>query len=82
MEKGGKHNPFVASPAIMYDILKENDAKKLRDDIEKRYVSKLLSNKLCLNMELYYLKMKEGVWKLISMSLTGFFLKKKCNPTI
>ena len=54
---------LTLSPKIKYNVLKETTPKALWTKLESIYALKLLSNQLCLKMELHLLKMKER-WKL------------------
>jgi len=44
-------------PEIKHNVLKETTPKALWEKLENIYVSKSLTNRLCLKMELYQLKM-------------------------
>ena len=47
-------------PEIKHNVLKEKTSKVLWEKLENIYASKSLTNRLCLKMELYQLKMEMG----------------------
>jgi len=51
---------LALSPEIKHNVLKETTQKALWEKLENIYASKSLTNHLCLNMELYLLKMEMG----------------------
>ncbi|VFQ59821.1 unnamed protein product [Cuscuta campestris] len=51
---------LALAPEIKFSVLKETTPKALWDKLESIYASKSLTNRLCLKMELYSLKMEEG----------------------
>jgi len=51
---------LAIAPKIKYNVLKEATSKALWTKLESIYASKLLTNRLCLKIELYSLKMEEG----------------------
>jgi len=48
------------APEIKHNMLKETTLKVLWEKLENIYVSKSLTNRLCLKIELYQLKMEMG----------------------
>lgn len=51
---------LALAPEIKYNVLKETTPKALWEKLESIYASKSLTNRLCLKMELYQLKMEMG----------------------
>jgi len=51
---------LALAPEIKHNMLKETTPKVLLEKLENIYVSKSLTNRLCLKMELYQLKMEMG----------------------
>ena len=51
---------LALSPEIKHNVLKETTPKALWEKLENIYVSKSLTNRLCLKMELYQFKMEMG----------------------
>ena len=51
---------LALAPEIKFSVLKESTPKSLWEKLESIYASKSLTNRLCLKMELYSLKMEEG----------------------
>jgi len=51
---------LVLAHEIKHNVLKETTPKALWEKLENTYASKSLTNRLCLKMELYQLKMKMG----------------------
>ena len=49
---------LTLAPKIKHNVLKETTLKALWDKLENIYAPKLLTNRLCLKMELYQLKME------------------------
>eukprot|EP00256_Glycine_max_P054944 XP_014621938.1 yippee family putative zinc-binding protein isoform X1 [Glycine max] len=49
---------LALSPEIKHNVLKETTPKALWEKLENIYVSKSLTNRLCLKMELYQFKME------------------------
>ncbi|KAH1229408.1 Retrovirus-related Pol polyprotein from transposon TNT 1-94 [Glycine max] len=49
---------LALAPEIKYNVLKEKTPKTLWEKLENIYASKSLTNRLCLEMELYQLKME------------------------
>lgn len=52
---------MALAPEVKYSVLTENTLKSLWDKLEGIYASKLLINRLCLKMDLYSLKIEEGM---------------------
>jgi len=50
---------LALAPKIKYNVLKETTPITLWTKLESIYASKSLTNRLCLKMELYSLKMEE-----------------------
>ena len=51
---------LALAPEIKHNVLKEITSKALWERLENIYVSKSLTHRLCLKMELYQLKMEMG----------------------
>ena len=51
---------LALAPEIKHNVLKETTSKALWEKLENIYASKSLTNRLCLKMELYQLKMEMG----------------------
>ena len=51
---------LALAPEIKHNVLKETTPKALWEKLENIYASKSLTNRLCLKMELYKLKMEMG----------------------
>jgi hypothetical protein len=51
---------LLLADEIMYDVMEENSTAEIWLNLEKRYMSKSLTNKLHLKQKLYRLKMTEG----------------------
>ena len=51
---------MALAPQIKITVLKETSSKKLRDMLESKYASKMLTNRLMMKMDLYSLKIEEG----------------------
>ncbi len=59
-KKAVSTNRLALAPEIKFGVLKETTPKALWEKLESIYASKSLTNRLCLKMELYSLKMEEG----------------------
>ena len=51
---------LALAPEIKHNVLKETSPKALWEKLKNIYASKLLTNHLCLKMELYQLKIEMG----------------------
>ncbi|KAH1221329.1 Retrovirus-related Pol polyprotein from transposon TNT 1-94 [Glycine max] len=51
---------LALAPEIEHNVLKKITPKALWEKLENIYASKSLTNRLCLEMELYQLKMEKG----------------------
>jgi hypothetical protein len=51
---------LLLADEVMYDVMEENSTVGIWLNLEKRYMSKSLTNKLYLKQKLYGLKMTEG----------------------
>jgi hypothetical protein len=52
---------LVLVDEVMYDVMEEKSTAEIWLNLEKRYMSKSLTNKLHVKKKLYRLKMTEGV---------------------
>uniref|UniRef100_A0A2N9FN54 Integrase catalytic domain-containing protein n=1 Tax=Fagus sylvatica TaxID=28930 RepID=A0A2N9FN54_FAGSY len=68
---------LLLADEVMYDVMEENSTAGIWLNLEKRYMSKSLTNKLHLKQKLYGLKMTEGqkissnVYKLLGNTILG-----------
>ena len=51
---------LALAPEVKYNVNAETISKGIWDKLAEIYASKSLTNRLCLKMELYQLKMSEG----------------------